>query len=131
MYLLLWRNWIAQLISTQWVGGSSPSRSVYGDCSSAGRAVDCGSTGRGFEPRHSPSTGTYMKLTDAELKKTLTVIEIDDCEYQHKLSVLGFVSGCKVCPLDNLGGTLLVDIKGCHYAMSKEIAEHINVEEER
>jgi hypothetical protein len=54
VYLLLWRNWIAQLISTQWVGGSSPSRSVYGDCSSVGRALDCGSEGRGFEPRQSP-----------------------------------------------------------------------------
>ena len=50
-----WRNWIAQLISTQWVGGSSPSEGVYGDCSSVGRAADCGSAGRGFDPRQSPS----------------------------------------------------------------------------
>lgn len=70
-----------------------------------------------------------MKLTDAKLNKVMTVVEVDDCEYLQRLSVLGFVSGCKVCPLDNLGGTLLVDIKGCHYAMSQEIAEHINVEE--
>jgi Fe2+ transport system protein FeoA len=71
-----------------------------------------------------------MKLTDAELKKPLTVVEVDNCEYLHRLSVLGFVSGCKVCPLDNLSGTVLVDIKGCRYVMSKEIAERINVEEE-
>jgi Fe2+ transport system protein FeoA len=70
-----------------------------------------------------------MKLTDAELKKTLTIIEVDDCEYTQKLSVLGFVSGCRVCPLMDLSGTLLIDIKGCHYAMSQEIVEHINVEE--
>ena len=72
-----------------------------------------------------------MKLTDAELHKTMSVVEVDNCEYQHRLSALGFVSGCKVCPLENRVGTVLVDIKGCHYAMSKEIAEHINVEEER
>ncbi len=72
-----------------------------------------------------------MKLNDAKLHKTMSIVEVDDCEYTHKLSVLGFVSGCRVCPLMDLDGTLLVDIKGCHYAMSQEIAEHINVEEER
>ena len=71
----------------------------------------------------------YMKLNDVKLHKTMSIIEVDDCEYTHKLSVLGFVSGCRVCPLMDLDGTLLVDIKGCHYAMSQEIAEHINVEE--
>lgn len=70
-----------------------------------------------------------MKLTDAKLNKEITVISVDNCEYQHKLSVLGFVSGCKVCPLENTNDTVLVDIKGCRYAMSKEIVDHINVEE--
>ena len=70
-----------------------------------------------------------MKLTDAKLHKTMSVVEVDNCEYQYRLSVLGFVSGCKVCPLENRDGTVLVDIKGCHYVMSKEIAEHIDVEE--
>ena len=69
-----------------------------------------------------------MKLTDAELNKTLTIIKVDNCDYQHKLSVLGFVSGCRVCPLNNLVETVLVDMKGCRYAVSKEVAEHINVE---
>jgi Fe2+ transport system protein FeoA len=70
-----------------------------------------------------------MKLTDAELNTTLTVITVDDCEYRNRLSILGFVSGCKVCPLNNLDGTVLIDIQGCRYAVSKEIAKHINVEE--
>jgi Fe2+ transport system protein FeoA len=69
-----------------------------------------------------------MKLTDAELNSTLTVITVDDCEYRNRLSILGFVSGCRVCPLNNLDGTVLVDIQGCRYAMSQEIAKHINVE---
>jgi Fe2+ transport system protein FeoA len=70
-----------------------------------------------------------MKLTEATLNKTLKVIEVTDCEYKYKLSVLGISQGCTVCPLNNLNGTVLVDIKGCRYAMSQEIAEHINVEE--
>lgn len=70
-----------------------------------------------------------MKLTDIKLNKETTVISVDNCEYQQKLLVLGFVSGCKVCPLQNSNDTILVDIKGCRYAMSKELLNHINVEE--
>jgi len=70
-----------------------------------------------------------MKLTDATIGKTITIINVDDCEYTNKLSVLGFVSGCKVCPLTIHDQTVIIDVKGCRYAMSKELVDHINVEE--
>ena len=70
-----------------------------------------------------------MKLTDAKLNKEITVISVDNCEYQNRLSALGFVSGCKLCPLENTNGTMLLDLQGCRYAMSKEIVDHINVED--
>lgn len=70
-----------------------------------------------------------MKLTDVKLNKETTVISVDNCEYQQKLLVLGFISGCKVCPIQSSDETFLVDIKGCRYMMSKEVVEHINVEE--
>ena len=78
---------------------------------------------------HPNMYNVYMKLTDVTIGKTITVINVDDCEYSHKLSVLGFVSGCKVCPLNTIDETVIVDIKGCRYAMSKELVDHINVEE--
>ena len=39
-------------------GRAIASSSIYGDCSSVGRALDCDSGGRGFEPRQSPH---YLK----------------------------------------------------------------------
>lgn len=32
---------------------------VYGECSSVGRASGCGSEGRGFDPHHSPHIQKY------------------------------------------------------------------------
>ena len=52
--MLLWRNWIAQLISTQWVGGSSPSRSVVVIVAQLVEQRIVVPRRRGPEPRHSP-----------------------------------------------------------------------------
>jgi len=70
-----------------------------------------------------------MKLTEAELHKRFNVVDIQSCPYQQRLLELGIMKGCEVCPLNNLNGTVLVDIKGCRYAFGEEIAKHINVEE--
>jgi len=69
-----------------------------------------------------------MKLTDAKVDEKLEVVQLEDSsEYQAKLSAMGFVEGCEVCPLHKNDNTMLVQIKGCRYALGKEAAECILV----
>lgn len=68
-----------------------------------------------------------MKLTDASLNQTVYITEITHNDKSARLLELGMVSGCAVCPLRNENGTMLVDVRGCRYALGKDVAECIFV----
>lgn len=67
-----------------------------------------------------------MNLLEVDVDEKVEVLEVDGL-YQQRLSALGFVEGCEVCPLRKNGGTLLVDVKGCRYMLGSELAECILV----
>lgn len=69
-----------------------------------------------------------MKLTDAKINERVEIVELlNSDEYQQRLRSLGVVEGCEVCPLRNNDSTLILDVRGCRYAVGKEIAECILV----
>jgi Fe2+ transport system protein FeoA len=69
-----------------------------------------------------------MKLTEAVINEKLEVIELlTSTEYQERLHALGVVEGCEICPLRNNNSTMVVDVRGCRYALGKEITECILV----
>ena len=68
-----------------------------------------------------------MKLTDAKIDEKLEIVQISKNVYEQRLSALGMIEGCEICPLRNNDGTVLVDVRGCRYALGKEISECILV----
>jgi Fe2+ transport system protein FeoA len=68
-----------------------------------------------------------MKLTDTKINEKVKITSVDSGSYQHRLLSMGMIEGCSVCPLQKNGTTILVDVNGCHYAMSKEITDCIHV----
>lgn len=71
--------------------------------------------------------GYSMKLIDAKIDEKLEIVQISKNVYEQRLSALGMIEGCEICPLRNNDGTLLVDVHGCRYALGKEISECILV----
>ena len=71
--------------------------------------------------------GYPMKLTDAKIDEKLEIVQIYKNGYEQRLSAMGMIEGCEICPLRNNNGTLLVDVLGCRYALGKEISECIVV----
>jgi Fe2+ transport system protein FeoA len=70
----------------------------------------------------------YMKLSDANNNEQLEVIGLEsNVEYLERLHSLGIMEGCAICPLRNQDSTMIVDVRGCRYALGKEITECILV----
>jgi len=67
-----------------------------------------------------------MNLNEVNEDETVEVTDVD-ATYQERLSALGFVKGCEVCPLRKNNTTMLVSIRDCRYAIGKEVAECIHV----
>lgn len=69
-----------------------------------------------------------MKLSDAEMHEKHTIVELlSQTELQERLQALGVVEGCEICPLRTNNATMIVDVRGCRYALSKDITDCILV----
>jgi Fe2+ transport system protein FeoA len=68
-----------------------------------------------------------MKLSEAENNKNLKVVELDTEEHRERLQSLGIFEGCEICPLFNQDSTMVIDVRGCRYALGKAITECILV----
>jgi len=69
-----------------------------------------------------------MKLSEATIDIRCHVTDIINAESQARLLPLGMLVGCEICPLRHSGDTTLVDVRGCRYALNKEVSDSILVE---
>jgi Fe2+ transport system protein FeoA len=68
-----------------------------------------------------------MKLTDIDEKEKVEITNITPSPDTEKLHVLGMVEGCEICPIMKNDNAMLVDVRGCRYAIGNEVAECILV----
>ena len=68
-----------------------------------------------------------MKLTDIDEKEKVEITDITPNPYSERLQVLGMVEGCEICPIMKNDNGVLVDVRGCRYAIGNDLAECILV----
>jgi Fe2+ transport system protein FeoA len=67
-----------------------------------------------------------MKLSEVDIDEDVEITELlsDD---EVRLRSLGISEGCIICPLRNNNSTMIVNVRGCRYAVSKELTDCILV----
>ena len=68
-----------------------------------------------------------MKLSDAEDKEKLEVLNIEAADIEARLRAMGIYEGCEICPLMHGNGNMILDVHGCRYAIDDELAKCIAV----
>ena len=67
-----------------------------------------------------------MKLSDAEENENLEVTDIQS-DIQDRLRAMGVFEGCAICPLLCSNDNTVIEVQGCRYAISKDLADCIIV----